>query len=69
MDGREWAERTEHRVTGLEIITIVLLRTRAVVVEMERECWLWDTSPNLRITMSEHTSYATNRHIPLRFPI
>lgn len=45
-----------HWDTGLEAIAMVWVRTRVLVMEMERKCCLWDVNPNLRITVSEHTS-------------
>ena len=36
---------------------------------VDRKCWPWDTHPNLRITVSEHTSYSTSPHVALNFPV
>lgn len=48
-----------HTDTGLEAIPIVQIRKRVMVMQTKRKSWLWDTNPNLRITMSEHISYLT----------
>lgn len=68
MDGQGMGQ-SGHRDTGLEAIAIVQIRTRVEVVEVDRKCWFWDTHPELRITMSEHTSHSTSPHGLLSFAV
>ena len=41
-----------HKATGLEAIAIVERRSRVVVMEMKRKCWLWDTNANLCLNVN-----------------
>lgn len=52
-------DKNGHTDTGLKAIPIVQIRKRVRVMQSERKPWLWDTNPNLRITMSEHILYLT----------